>query len=308
MLLRSDYFYFTFIFCSTFCFFICKGSVITVIEKELMNTDQLKYEVSLDIRILSHEIEAQNEECDKRVRTMQVNTHSRDREFQDLVKVIATLWADINLMQSRKERIIETINSIEKLQIGIHISATDVLQLKERRRNGLTSKCLILEGMAPAVRVPRNSLSGKDSPDEAIMVLENRLQAAQSKLSKLLLEKMEKSTRKKVNEAVCVLKLKRLREAVQKLNNNSEAVATVDLLAIELEYVKMEVKELARSALISLKNVNMDVLKSDAKKQERVQKQFISEKLCYAKLTEHLRWDESTWKLGNEPWLKKLIY
>lgn len=307
MLKRFAFSYISFSFCLCFC----KGmSVKDLLEEDLRKTDQEKFEVSIEIRILVHELEAQNEECDKRLRALELTTNAGHPEYQHLVRVMSSLWADINLMQSRKEQIIETVKNIEKLQLGVYVSEIDIHQQEERRRNGLTSKCLFLEGMAPVVHEPRYSLSGNEaSSEEAMIVLQNQLQAAQSKLSNLLFEKMEKNTRKKVNEALCGLKLQRLNEAVQKLNeyNNSEAGVAVDLLALELEMVTGEVKELARSASISLKNLNRDILKSEAKKQMRVHKQFVSEKLCFAKLTEHLRYDENIWKLWNESWFNELI-
>lgn len=283
-------------------------SVKDLLEEDLRKTDQETFEVSIEIRILVHELEAQNEECDKRLRALELKSDSGQPEYQHLVQVMSTLWADINLMQSRKQQIIETMKNIEKLQLGVYVSEIDIHQQEERRRNGLTSKCLFLEGMAPVVHEPRNSLSGNEAPpEEAVIVLHNQLQAAQSKLSSLLFEKMEKNTRKKVNEALCELKLQRLNEAVQKLNEyNSEAGVAVDLLALELEMVTGEVKELARGASISLKNLNRDILKSEAKKQMRVQKQFVSEKLCFVKLTENLRYHENIWNLWNESWFNEL--
>lgn len=295
----------------TICLCFCKGmSVKDVLEEELKKTDQEKYEVSIEIRILVHELEAQNEECDKSLTELELKSNAGNPEFQHLVKVMSSLWADINLMQSRKEHMIETMKNIEKLQLGTYVSAKDILQLEKRRKDGLTSKCLILEGMAPAVHEPTNSLSGNEASEEdAMIVLKNQLQAAQSKLSNLMFEKMEKNTRKKVNEALCGLKLQRLNESVQKLNNYSktEASVAVDLLAMELDMITREVKELARGASISLKNLNVDILKSEVKKGTRDHRKFVSEKICYAKLIEHLRWDENIWKLWNEPWFKELI-
>lgn len=306
MLKRLAYSFISF----TFCLCFCKGmSVKDLLEEELRKTDQENFEVSIEIRKLVHELEAQNEECDKRLRALKLKTNAGHPEYHHLVRVMSSLWVDTNLMQSRKEQIIETVKNIEKLQLGVYVSEIDIQHQKERRRNGLTSKCLILEGMAPLVHKPRNSLSGnKGSPEEAMVVLRNQLQAAQSKLSNLLFEKMEKNTRKKENEALCGLKLQRLNEAVQKLNkyNNSEAVVAVNLLALDLEMVTGEVKELARRASISLKNLNRNILKSEVKKQMRIRKQFVSEKLCFAKLTEHLRYDENIWKLWNESWFNKL--
>lgn len=294
----------------TFCLCFCKGSVKTVLEVELKRTNRQKYEASIDIRHLVNELNTENEECDKSLREFEFNTNARNPKFQILVKAMSSHWADTYLMNSRKEQIIEAGKNIEKLQLGIQISKMDILKLEERRRNGLTSQCLFLEGMAPAVHEPRNSLSGNDeSPEETLIVLQNQLQAAQSELSKLLFEKMEKKTRRKVKKALCGLEHQRLNEALQKLNrlNNKEAVKAVNILALKLQTVKGQVEKAARGASVMFNNLNMDVLKSQAKKETRDQKRFVSENLCYAKMTENLRWDENFWKLWNEPWLKELM-
>lgn len=304
MMQHLVYFY----ICLTFCLCFCKGSVKTVLEEELKRTNRQKNEAIIDIRYLVHKLNVESEECDKSLRTFETN--ARNPKFQPLVKAMSSHWADIYLMNSRKERIIEAAKNIEKLQLGIQISKMDILKLEERRRNGRTYQCLFLEGMAPAVHKPRNSLSGNDeSPEETLIVLQNQLQAAQSELSNLLFEKMEKKTRRKVKKALCGLEQQRLNEALQKLNglNNREAVKAVNILALKLQMVKGQVEKAARRASVMLNNLNMDVLKSQVKKETRDHKRFVSENLCYAKLAENLRWDENFWKLWNEPWLKELM-
>lgn len=294
----------------TFCLSFCEGNVKTVLEEDLKKTNREIYEVMINTRFLIHELEFQNKQCYNRLRAFKFNTNARKPKFQNLVIAMSSHWADIYLMNRRKEELIEAAKHIEKLQLGIEISALDILQLEERRSNGLTEKCLFLEGMAPAVHVPMNSLSDNDeSPEEAMIVLQNKLRVAQSKLSNVLFEKMEKKTKKRVNEALCGLELQRLNEALQKLNtlNDREAIVAVNLLALKLQMITGEVKQAAAGLSVMMNNLNVDILKSEAKKETREHKRFVSEKLCYAKLTEHLSFDEDIWKLWNEPWLKELI-
>lgn len=281
-----------------------------VLEEDLKRTNRERYEVMINTRFLIHELEFQNKQCYNRLRAFKFNTNARKPKFQHLVKAMSSHWADIYLLNRRKEEILEAAKNIEKLQLGIEISALDILQLEERRSNGLTEKCLFLEGMAPTVHVPRNSLSDNDeSPEEAMIVLKNKLRAAQSKLSNVLFEKMEKKTKKRVNEALCGLELQRLNEAMQKLNNlnDREAIVAVNLLALKLQMITGEVKQAAAGMSVMINNLNVDILKSEAKKETKDHLRFVSEKLCYAKLTEHLNFDEDIWKLWNEPWLKELL-
>lgn len=294
----------------TFCWSFCEGSVKTVLEEDLKRTNRERYEVMINTRFLIHELELQNKLCYNRLRAFQFNTNARKHKFHHLVKAMSSHWADIYLMNRRKEEIIEAAKNIEKLQLGIEISALDILQLEERRSKGLTAKCLFLEGMAPAVHVPRSSLSDNDeSPEDAMRVLQNQLRAAQSKLSNVLFEMMEKKTKKRVNEALCGLELQRLNEAMQEMNNlnDRQAIVAVNILALKLQMITGEVKQAAAGLSVMMNNLNVDVLKSEAKKETRDHMRFLSEKLCYAKLTEHLSFDEDIWKLWNEPWLKELI-
>lgn len=290
----------------TFCLSFCEGSVKTVLEEDLKRTNRERVEVMYNTRFLIHDLEFQNKQCYNRLRAFKFNTNARKPKFQHLVKAMSSHWADIYLMNRRKEEIIEAAKNIEKLQLGIEISALDILQLEERRSNGLTAKCLFLEGMAPAVHVPSDN---DESPEESMIVLQNQLRAAQSKLSTVLFEKMEKKTKKRVNEALCELELQRLNEAMQKLNNlnKREAIVAVNMLALKLQLITGEVKQAAAGMSVMMNNLNVDILKSEAKKETRDHKRLVSEKLCYAKLTKHLSFDEDIWKLWNESWLQELI-
>lgn len=279
-----------------------------VLEDDLKRTNRDIYDVTINTRFLIHELEFQNKQCYDRLRGFRFN--ARNPKFQHLVKDMSSLWANIYLMNRRKEEIIKAAKNIEKLQFGIEINALNNLQLQERRNNGLTKKCLILEGMAPDVHKPRNSISDNDeSPEEAMIVLQNQLRVAQSKLSNVLFERMEKRTKIRVNEALCGLALQRLSEAVQKLNNlnDREANEAVNMLALRLQMITREVKQAAVGASEMMNNQNVAKLKSKAKKETRDNMRFVAEKLCYAELTEHLSFDEDILKLWNEPWLKQLI-